>query len=192
MVLALWRCSKFKMKKVEMYVDLSSSDTGLTFLDVDKNEVYLFSVQSKKFSQEKDKNQRALLKIKDIDDKIDSVIRDFGFDISSVFTESPFCSKKFLNSSEMVLKMHGYILHKFSHLPFSFITPAKIKQVVAGRGNATKEDVIISIRNYGFDLDINGKPNDNVYDSFAVLLSFYINNKKSFKDLQVIVKQITK
>ncbi len=171
------------MKNVNLFIDLSSSDTGITAEDVDNQELYVFSIKISDFKQVHDKNERALLKIKDLDCKLDKLLSDFDFNVGCLFLEAPFVNSRFLLSSEMVLKMHGFMLHKFQNLHFSFLTPTEIKKAVTGRGNANKEDVIAAVKELGYNLDIDGKENDNVYDSFAIYLAFYLLNHPD-KDLE--------
>lgn len=171
------------MRNVNIYLDLSSSDTGITVEDINTKEIFVTNIKVSEFKKEHDKNNRAILKIKDLCDKLDYLLRDYV--ICSVFIESPFLQKKFLGSSEMVLKCHGAILYKYSNLHFSFLTPSEIKKSIASKGNASKEDVIAAIKNLGYNLDIDGKSNDNMYDSFAIYLAFYLQNNptKKLKDL---------
>lgn len=173
------------MRNVKLFVDLSSSDTGITILNEETNDVFCFDIKISNFEKVHDKNERALLKIRDFDKKLDTALSSFN--ITSVFIESPFVNSKFLNSSEMVLKFHGLILHKFKDLHFSFITPSEIKKIVAGKGNANKEEVIDSIKGMGYNLDKNGKSNDNIYDSFAILICYYHQNDKEMTNLNIHV-----
>ena len=173
------------MRNVKLFVDLSSTDTGITILDEETNDVFVFDIKISDFKKVHDKNERALLKIQDFDKKLDIALSSFN--TTSVFIESPFVNKNFLNSSEMVLKMHGFILHKFKDLHFSFITPSEIKKIVSGKGNASKEEVIDSIKGMGYNLDKDGKSNDNIYDSFAILICYYYKNDKKMTNLNIHV-----
>ena len=173
------------MRNVKLFVDLSSTDTGITILDEETNDVFVFDIKISDFIIVHDKNERALLKIQDFDKKLDIALSSFN--TTSVFIESPFVNKNFLNSSEMVLKMHGFILHKFKDLHFSFITPSEIKKIVTGKGNASKEEVIDSIKGMGYNLDKYGKSNDNIYDSFAILICYYYKNDKKMTNLNIHV-----
>lgn len=175
------------MRNVKMFMDLSSSDTGITILDEDTNDAFVYSLKVNDFKKVHDKNERALLKIQDFDKKLDIFLSSFNFKICSIFIESPFINKNFLNSSEMVLKMHGFILHKFKDLHFSFITPSEIKKIVAGKGNAGKQEVIDSIKYMGYNLDKDNKSNDNIYDSFAILICYYYQNDKKMTNLNIHV-----
>lgn len=174
------------MRNVKMFVDLSSSDTGITLLDETTNDVFCFDIKISDFKKVHDKNERALLKIQDFDKKLDIALSSC-FNITSVFIESPFVNKSFLNSSEMVLKMHGFFMCKFKNLHFSFITPCEIKKIVTGKGNANKEEVIDSIKSRGYNLDNAGKSNDNIYDSFAILICYYHQNDKEMTNLNIHV-----
>jgi len=173
------------MRNVKMFVDLSSSDTGITLLDEENNEVFVFDIKINEFKKVHDKNERALLKIQDFDAKLDVFLKDYN--VLSILIESPFINKKFLNSTEMVLKMHGFFLHKYRDLHFSFLTPSEIKKIVTGRGNASKEDVIDAIKELGFNLDKDGQSNDNIYDSFAILVCDFYQKEKDLKNLKINV-----
>ena len=175
------------MRNVEIYVDLSSSDSGVTILDIDSLEFSCHSLKVDIDKKEHDKNQRALLKIRELDKQFDEVVHN-KLIIHRFILESPFVNSKFLKSSEMVLKVHGFVLNKYKNYNFSFFTPAEIKKAITGRGNASKEDVIAAIKEKGFDLDIDGVSNDNVYDSFAILLTNYKDDKQITNSIKKVDK----
>lgn len=177
------------MRNVKLFVDLSSTDTGLTIWDIETNEIFCYSLKIKEFKNEHDKNNRALLKIRYLDKIFNNITNTLN--ITEIVMESPFVNKTFLRSSEMILKMHGFLLHKFCDLQFSFITPSEIKKIVSGKGNACKEDIIDSVKGSGFNLDIDEKSNDNIYDSFAVMIAYMdIHEITITADKPLIVKSI--
>lgn len=164
-----------KKKKVKLFIDLSSSDTGITVLDINRQETTTMHIKVNAFKNEHDKNIRAQLKIKDLDEKLDELIKNF--DIEEVILEAPFVNSKFLLSSEMVLKVHGFVLHKFKDIKMKFITPSEIKKIVTGKGNASKDDVIKTLKkNYNLNFEGN---NDNMFDSFALMIAYNKINEES-------------
>lgn len=171
------------MKDVIIFIDLSSTDTGLTIL-FDDDKTLTYSLKVNEFKDIKDKNERARLKIKDLSEKMDAVL--VNLNILHVVIESPFVNKRFLNSSEILLKMHGFILHKYKDITFSYFSPSTIKRVVAHNGKATKEQVIKSIQDLGIILkdETGNTENDNMYDSYALMITY--NHYKKINDGKLV------
>lgn len=172
------------MKDVNIYLDTSSSDFGLTILFLEDNTTKTYSIKVKEFKNV-DKNIRSILKIKDLDFKLSQILNNYNIKLCVV--EACFVNPKFLASSEMVLKVHGFIYHKFKDSEFHFFEPTVIKKVVAHNGAAKKNDIIKAVNKLGIYLEQPGeKANDNMYDSYAIYLTYkhYLQLQQNKKDFQ--------
>lgn len=88
--------------------------------------------------------------------------------ISLVCVEGIFVQPKFHQSSQILLKLHGFLMGYFLDIPFYSIPPSTVKKHITGSGNAKKGEVrrILEERyNYKFI-------NEDESDAMAVLEAF--------------------
>lgn len=162
-----------------LFIDLSGSITGLTIEDVETTKTETYKIKVNQFPKiTHNRHLKSQMKIKDLDEKIDEIIEEKvkGIEeIEEVIIEAPFVNPRFLNSSESVLKLHGYALYKFRDFKITYIEPNLWKKLVTGNGKANKQDVIDNIRARGIILEKEGeKPDDNMYDSYGLYLAYHM------------------
>lgn len=168
------------MEHIELYLDVSSVNTGVCILDVNTREVILTSINLKSLS--KPANMPIVdfqkTKIGLIKQELDSLLK--GYIVDKVYLEGIFVQPKFLNSSEFLLKIHGFLMGYFMDVRMYFIAPKVIKKMITGSGNGNKEEVQKALKKV---YDIESFPDSDHSDAFA--LCVYQNNWEQFPIISI-------
>lgn len=113
-----------------------------------------------------------------IKQELDSLLKSYTVD--KVYLEGIFVQPKFLNSSEFLLKIHGFLMGYFMDVRMYFIAPKVIKKIITGSGNGNKEDVQKVLKEV---YDIESFPDSDHSDAFA--LCVYQNNWEQFPKVSI-------
>lgn len=121
-------------------MDVSSTNTGVAIL-LEDGRVLMDSINLKRFQKP------SCMSIVDYEKVKIGVIKEYlenlkeEYMISLVCVEGIFVQPKFHQSSQILLKLHGFLMGYFLNIPFYSIPPSIIKKYITGNGNATKEEV---------------------------------------------------
>lgn len=160
-----------KLPKIQLFLDVSSTNTGVAIL-LEDGRVLMDSINLKKFQKP------PCMSIVDYEKIKIGVIKEYlenlkeEYMIYLVCVEGIFVQPKFHQSSQILLKLHGFLMGYFLDIPFYSIPPSTVKKHITGSGNAKKEEVrrILEERyNYEFQ-------NEDESDAMAVLEAFTQKN----------------
>lgn len=165
-----------KEKNYSLFIDASTTNCGIAILENTRQtpKVYMHSISlhsqrpSSIDSQDYLKWKFSLLKHRL--DELQSFLK-----ISKVYIEGIYIHPKHRKSSEVLLKLHGFLLGYFLDVPTYYVSPSVIKKEIAGKGNAKKEDVEKALKN---KYKITFLDNDQV-DAFALLVT--VNGIKNYQ-----------
>lgn len=177
MVKNVSRETKFIKNQVQLFLDVSSSRTGVIIYDKEKGDLLMDDINLKNIKKPPCMNQVDYEKIKMglIKEYFDELKKEY--EIKSVVMEGIFIQSKFLKSSTMLLKIHGFLMGYFIDTPQYFIPPTVIKKTITGKGNAKKDEVRICLeRKYGVEFE-----NEDISDAFALLVCFHNNELPKVK-----------
>lgn len=168
-----------KLPSIQLFLDVSSTNTGVVIL-LDKNQVLLDNLNLSKIKKPPCMNQEAFQKIKIgmMRDYLDELKKEYT--ITSVYMEGIYIQPKFLNSSTMLLKIHGFLMGYFLDTPQYFVPPSVIKKTITGRGNAKKEEVRGVLEDY-YEITF---PDDDISDAFALMLTL-----KEYQDYKISLRR---
>lgn len=125
------------------FIDASTANTGITMLRSDKKKVVVTDLNFSdcgKYGKDMNKAEKHVKKLKKIKEKLDCFIKKYPPE-ETIYMEGIFIQKSFLNSSEVLLKFHGFLIMYFIDHEFIYMPPKTIKKEIAGNGNATKEKI---------------------------------------------------
>ena len=174
------RETKLYKPHINLYLDPSSTNTGVAILKEGTLDVVLDSINLSKLQKPLDISQVDYEKIKfgcikNYLDKLQEI-----YEIDLVFMEGIFIQPKFLKSSEVLLKLHGFLIGYFIDKKQYYQPPSIIKKMIAGKGNANKEEVKrVLEEHYHYKFK-----NSDESDAFALLVSdkgfleFRLQNKE--------------
>lgn len=164
------------MEKINLYLDVSSTNTGVCIENPSQNTIKLSNINLKKLSKPSQMPLVDFQKIKIglMKEELDSILKDYV--VQAVYIEGIFIQPKFLNSSEFLLKIHGFLMGYFMDIPVYYFPPKVIKKFITGNGNASKEDVLRKLNEF-YQIQLN---DDNQADALA--LCVYQNNWKTYKN----------
>lgn len=173
------------MKKQETwnyYIDASTTRTGIVIENSKKDITVITSLDFSKHKVTKEsKAEKQFDKFKYIKEKLDEFTAKYPPG-DTICIEGIFVKPSFLNSSEVVIKLHGFLMLYFIDKEIQFYPPKSIKKVVLGNGNAAKQDVFDFVRSrYQIQCE-----NYDQSDAFAVMLYHkIINHEEVTKKLKV-------
>lgn len=134
----------------DYFIDASTSNTGITLVSPSKiicSSVNFSKILPKPSSYEK--AEQHVEKLKGIRDILEEFTTQFP-PTSTLHLEGIFVQPKFLNSSEVLLKLHGFLIGYFIEHEFEYYPPSIIKQAITGKGNSAKQVVQTALANkYG-------------------------------------------
>ena len=170
------------MKNINLYLDISSSNTGICIEDTDKNTLTLTNINLQSLSKPPQMPLVDYHKIKlgIIKEEFDRLLKPYN--IHSIYMEGIFIQPKFLKSSEILIKLHGFLIGYFMDKKVYYISPSEIKKAVTGKGNANKKDVIRCLEGF-YGLSIS---DDNISDALAICVAH--NGWKKYKDITILQK----
>ena len=154
-----------KPPSIQLFLDVSSTNTGVVILK-ENNDVLLDNINLQQLSKPSCMKREDYEKIKIgvIKEYLDTLKKSYKID--RVYMEGIFIQPKFLKSSQMLLKLHGFLMGYFLDTHQYFISPSSIKKKITGKGNAKKEDVKRVIEEYyGVHFD-----NEDISDAFAIMI----------------------
>lgn len=101
-----------------------------------------------------------------IKDYLDDLKREYRIDL--VCVEGIFVHPGYNQSSQTLLKLHGFLMGYFLDVPFISIPPSVVKKTITGKGNSKKEEVRrILEESYNFQFK-----NDDESDAMALLVAY--------------------
>jgi len=145
-------------------IDLSIASTGVTVFE--DNGKYV-----KKLCLKTNPKNKQNVRIGIIVDSIVDLFVEYDFNLSAIVIESGFL--KFIKASNALRRIEGALMYALGDLEYVFYAPTTIKKTVAGKGNASKEDVQEAILER-YDVEFS---NTDESDSFAVGLTYFIKEK---------------
>lgn len=167
------------------FIDASTKRTGITLLRDDEKKILITDID---FSKAKIPNNLSrievqIVKFNYIKEKLDLFIKKYPPD-KRIYMEGIFVKSAFLNSSEVLLKFHGFLILYFIKHDIKYIPPKTIKKVVTGNGNAKKEEVKKKLEE-NYKLRFN---NLDQSDSFALFICYKCQERIEieFRDMKVI------
>lgn len=167
---------------IQLFLDASSSNTGVIIYEVESGRVLMDNINLTKIKRPPQMSREDFEKIKFgcIKNYLDTLKNHYK--ISEVFLEGIFIAPKRNKSSQILLKLHGFLMGYFLDTPQHFLAPAVIKKTVTGKGNASKEVVRESLeKKYGKIF-----PNHDISDAFALLCCYHQDiNKEKIKEVQI-------
>lgn len=169
-----------KVKKYNYYIDASTTRMGIVLEDIYNRDLIITDLSFTEFHPDKEAThmKKQVDKFRFISNKLNEFIEEWPTG-DKIVLEGIFLNPAHRNSSEVLLKLHGFLMNKFLDKELIFIPPAHIKKVITGKGNANKEMVLNFIqKDYG---DIDFKNNDQS-DAFAIFLTHKIEDEKCSHD----------
>jgi len=125
------------------FIDASTANTGITMLRDDKKKVIITDLnfsKCNKYDKDLHKAEKHVEKLKQIKEMLDEFVKKYP-PTETIYMEGIFVQRTFLNSSEVLLKFHGFLIMYFIEHEFKYLPPKTIKKEITGKGNATKEEV---------------------------------------------------
>lgn len=152
------------------FIDASTSRTGITLLRDDYKKIIVTDLDFKyKIDKKLTKTEQQINKFKQIKKQLDEFVTKYP-PMDTIYMEGIFVKSSFLNSSEVLLKFHGFLIMYFIDYQIEYFPPKTIKKLITGNGNAKKDEVRKTLEN---KYEINFK-NEDQSDSFAVF-DYFIN-----------------
>lgn len=155
-------------------IDPSSVSTGYAIIEIQNNDLIKFNGDVKVI-------KKGCLALKGAFPSRCHLFHSFftrlidDYRITSIAIETPFVGKNILTYGKLSYFRGLIYLLSFRRTLYEY-APCTIKKIIAGKGNATKEDVANSIRkNY---IKIPKDLNDDITDAIAVALSALIQPPK--------------
>ena len=157
----------YDKKHIQLFLDISSTNSGVVIYREESQEVLLDSINLKNLHKLPQMKQVDFEKVKIgcIKNYLDALKSLYEIDV--VYIEGIFIHPAFRKSSEVLLKIHGFLMGYFLDTPCMYIPPANIKKAITGKGNADKckvKDVLEKYYQYEFE-------NNDESDAFALLVT---------------------
>lgn len=119
-----------------------------------------------------------------IKEMLDDFTTSFSPDFS-LYIEGIFIKPAFLHSSEMLLKLHGFLILYFIKHKIHFVPPTIIKKAITGKGNSSKEDVRKKLEEkYHIVFQ-----NNDQSDAFALMEYYLLSNKVQVDNRNIDVRK---
>lgn len=168
-----------KLPSIQLFLDVSSSNSGVVIL-LNENQVLLDNLNLSKIKKPPCMKQEDFQKVKMgiMKEYFDKLKREYT--ITSVYMEGIYIQPKFLKSSTMLLKIHGFLMGYFLDTPQYFVPPAVIKKTITGKGNANKEEIRGVMEDY-YGITFS---DSDISDAFALMLS-----QLGYQDYEISQKQ---
>lgn len=171
-----------KSKTYDYYIDASTTRTGLTLVASDNNEIIVthLDFSKVKYPSGNINVQNKILKFKYIKMTFDSLLQEYP--CKDVYIEGVFVKPNFLHSSEVLIKLHGFLMLYFIDCKIEFFPPKTIKKELLKNGNGSKADLYNLIEEK-YNLKC---LNFDQSDSFAIMLyEHIIHNKEVSKNINI-------
>lgn len=169
-------CETISLPKINLYLDISSSNTGVIIDEIESGRLIMDNIDLTYLKKPAIMNQVDYEKIKIALMKEYFDTLKISYKIQKVWCEGIFIQPKFLKSSQMLIKIHGFIMSYFLDTETMFIPPKVIKKDISGNGNANKE-TIKSILEQKYQITI---PNNDISDALALYTCVNGYQNKSF------------
>ena len=157
------------------FIDASTTRTGITLLRDDEKKVIVTHLNFSNIHQDRQLNKQdnQIIKFREIKKKLDEFTKKYPL-TQKIYIEGIFVKPTFLNSSEVLIKFHGFLILYFIDYNLNYFAPKSIKKIVTGNGNANKKDVR-EILETKYRIEFN---NDDQSDAFAVMECWLQKNEK--------------
>ena len=150
---------------IELFIDASTTNCGICILNT-KSEVLLDHISFKTIKRPKGMSRNDYLIIKLI------IIKSYFDDLSSKFKIKRVLiegiySTSYNQSTEVLNKLHGFLLGYFIKIPVKYIPPKTIKKLVTDNGNADKntvKEILETTYKYKFQ-------DEDQSDAFALMIA---------------------
>ena len=152
--------------KWNYFIDASTSRTGIVLLRDDRKKVIITDLDFSRIPSKRnsDKITNQINKFRKIKQELDKFTKKYP-PAEDIYIEGIFVKPAFLNSSEVLIKFHGFLILYFIEHNLIYYPPRSIKKKLTGNGNAKKEDVRKMLEEkYGIEFS-----NDDQSDAFAVM-----------------------
>ncbi|MEG0737336.1 MAG: crossover junction endodeoxyribonuclease RuvC [Longicatena sp.] len=127
-------------QKYNYYIDASTTRTGITLENTETGEIIITHLDFPKITTKNTtKVEKQFEKFKAIKNILDDFTKKFPYE--EIIMEGIFINPAFLNSSEVVIKLHGFLMAYFISTTMTFYPPKSIRKTLLGKGNAKKEEV---------------------------------------------------
>lgn len=165
----------------DYYIDASTTRMGIVLEDQDKKELIVTDLDFSHFHADKNQShmRKQVNKFRFIEQMLDRFVQKWLVG-DRVVIEGIFLNPVYKNSSEVLLKLHGFLIHYFLDKDLIFLPPAHIKKIITGKGNASKKLVAKGIKEVT-QQKIEFKNNDQS-DAFAIFLTY----KKEYENKELI------
>ena len=162
--------------KYNYYIDASTTRMGIVLEDIENHELIITDLNFSKFHCKKDEPhmKRQIEKFRYISDRLNEFIEKWPTG-EKIVLEGIFLNSFHKNSSEILLKLHGFLINKFLDKELVFIPPAHIKKTITGKGNAKKEEVLLNIQKQAGSIEFY---NNDQSDAFAVFLTHKLEEEE--------------
>lgn len=132
------------MKKYKWYyfLDASTTRTGIVLLRSDYRKILVTDLDFSGIIVDKmmSKAQKHVAKFKAIKLLLDDFTKQYPPE-DTLYVEGIFVKSAFLNSSEVIIKFHGFLISYFINYDIDYYPPKTIKKAITGNGNTNKDDV---------------------------------------------------
>lgn len=178
------------MTKYNYYIDASTTRSGIVLeekneLNKKHSNLIITDLDFHKFKNS-DPNmthvERQVEKFRFIHDCLDRFTKEYP-PADQIVLEGIYINPARLNSTSVLLKLHGFLMDYFIDKELIFIPPASIKKAITGSGNAKKELVQQTLAEC-FNIQFK---NFDQSDAFALYLTEYMR-LKNFDDINSVDK----
>lgn len=163
-------------KKYNYYIDASTTRMGIVLEDKEDQILFITDLPFTKFKYNKDEShmKKQVDKFRYISDRLNDFIEKWPMG-DKIVLEGIFLNPSRRNSSEVLLKLHGFLMHKFLDKELFYISPAHIKKTITGKGNASKDQVLDRILKLNDHIQFY---NNDQSDAFAIFLTYKAEEEK--------------
>lgn len=166
------------MTKYNYYIDASTTRSGIVLEEKDElnennSNLIITDLDFHKFKNSNSDMthvERQVEKFRFIHDCLDRFTEEYP-PADQIVLEGIYINPTRLNSTSVLLKLHGFLIDYFINKELVFIPPASIKKAVTGIGNAKKELVQKMIRDRFDHIPFQ---NFDQSDAFALYLTEYM------------------
>lgn len=171
-----------KEKKWTYYMDASTTNTGVVLVCLESREAMITNLDFSRFKNNPtlSKADNLYFKLRFIKEKLDKFTQQYPPN-GSIILEGIFIQPKYMNSSEALLKLHGFLMGYFMGSDFSFIPPSSIKKAITGKGNSSK-NIVRKTLEETYDIQFD---NNDQSDAFAVMMTHFMKQGLNARDLKI-------
>lgn len=170
------------MESWNYFIDASTTNTGITL--VSSSKIICTSVNFSKIYpktlKELSKAEQQVQKLHIIRKILDEFTKKYPLGDILVM-EGIYVQPKFLNSSEFLLKLHGFLIGYFDKEFIQYYPPSVIKKKITGNGNANKKIVQETLEQQ-YQISFS---NDDQSDSLAVYEYWRLEHDQPFRPVLV-------